>query len=177
MTWFIPIPKVLVPTKFRTFVTLPHETHLPIAPHPGAYGVKRKHHTHEGVDLYCAEGTDVQVVEDGVIVAIFHFTGTLAEPPSPWWRNTMAMLVEGESGVVVYGEVAPHLGRLVGDKVRRGEKLAQVMQVLTYHNGFPVSMLHLELHEPGTKYAWDWIDEKPPSLRDPTPFLLESRTR
>lgn len=175
MTWHIPIPKLLVPTKFRTFVTLPHETHLPIAQHPGAYGVKRKHHTHEGVDLYCAEGTDVSAVEDGEIVAIIHFTGSKAEPPSPWWWNTMAVLVEGETGVVVYGEVAPAQGMLVGDKVKRGEIIAHVMQVLKVHKGFPVSMLHLELHEPGTRYAWDWIDEKPPSLRDPTQYLLESR--
>ena len=175
MTWNLPISKVLVPTKFQTFVTLPHETHLPLAPHPGAFGVKRKHHTHEGVDLYCAEGTDVHAVEDGKIVAILHFTGEQAIPPSLWWRDTMAMLVEGESGVVVYGEMAPRLGKLVGDKVRRGDVVGNVMQVLSHYKGFPVSMLHLELHIHGTRDAYDWVDEKPVSLLDPTPFLMEAR--
>jgi hypothetical protein len=175
MVWHRPIPKLLVPTKFRDFVTLGHETQLPIAPHPGAYGVKRTHHTHEGVDLYCAVGTPVHAVEDGLIVNIIPFTGPHADPPSPWWHNTWAVLVEGESGVVVYGELFPRVKHAYEKKVKRGDDLGGVLKVLKEDKGYPMSMLHLELHEHGTTNAWDWIDEKPPSLRDPTPFLLEAK--
>lgn len=175
MTWHRPIPKLLVPTKFRDFVTLGHETQLPIAPHPGAYGVKRSHHTHEGVDLYCSHGTPVHAVEDGEIVAKIIFTGPRAEPPSPWWHETEAVLIEGSSGVVVYGEVTSISNRKIGFKLRRGDPVGFVTTVLKKDKGYPMSMLHLELHEHGTRNAWDWIDEKPPSLRDPTPLLLEAQ--
>ena len=174
MTWRVLIERTLVPTMNRDLFVGEHQAHLPIPPHPGAFGVKRTHHTHEGVDLYCPQGTPVFAVEDGEIVAVIPFTGRLAIPPSPWWRETEAVLVEGASGVVVYGEIAPVVRRQLGYKLQRSEPVGYVIQVLTKDKRYPLSMLHLELHVPGTRYAYDWLDERPPSLLDPTPFLFEA---
>jgi murein DD-endopeptidase MepM/ murein hydrolase activator NlpD len=160
--WYMPI-KVPDP---------PGESPLPLRPHPGAYGTRRKYHTHEGVDLYCPAETPVSAVEEGVVVAVVPFTGPGATPPSPWWQDTEAVLVEGASGVVVYGEVSPAV--VVGEHVARGGLVGHVLQVLTKDKGRPMSMLHLELHEHGTRDTFEWVDEKPGSLRDPTPYLLEA---
>lgn len=176
MNWHPPIGLVLVPSEdSMSFQTMkPGETALPLPPHPGAFGVERAHHVHEGVDLYCMEGTPVQAVEAGTIVAIIPFTG--AEAGSDWWHDTYAVLVEGESGVVLYGEISP-AGKQVGETVKRGETLGQVKQVLKTDKGRPMSMLHLELHEAGTRDAYEWTvaKGKPPSLRDPTPFLKAAK--
>jgi hypothetical protein len=142
--------------------------------HPGAFGYVRRNHVHEGVDLYCEDGTVVRAVEDGTIVAIIPFTGGHATPPSPWWRDTWAVLVEGSSGVVVYGEITPY-GQ-IGDTVLAGWTVGHVAQVLTKDKGRPMSMLHLELHDHGTRDAYEWTEEsgRPASLLDPTPHLLDA---
>lgn len=96
-------------------------TGLPLGQHPGAFGVRRANHIHEGVDLYCPEGTPVSAVEDGLVVAVIDFTGENAEPPSPWWHNTKAVLVEGETGVVVYGEILLGYDYWPGDLIKAGD--------------------------------------------------------
>jgi murein DD-endopeptidase MepM/ murein hydrolase activator NlpD len=171
--WHCPVPFKLLPTTNRDESVCADQTPLPLAPHPGAFGVKRKHHTHEGVDLYCPVGTKVSAVEPGEVVAVITFTGPNADPPSPWWLETFAVLVEGRSGVVVYGEIMYDLEIWMGKRVVRGETIGVVRQVLTKDKGYPMSMLHLELHVPGTRNAFDWVDERPPSLLDPTPYLKE----
>lgn len=143
------------------------ETVLPLPPHPGAFGVQRKHHVHEGVDLYCPVGTSVFAVEEGTVVARQWFTG--AKAGSPWWHDTEAVLIEGKTGVVVYGEISTDLQ--VGERVHAGQKIGQVLQVLKNDKGRPVSMLHLELHAHGTRDTYEWKDMRPQSLCDPTPFL------
>jgi hypothetical protein len=142
--------------------------------HPGAFGTMRRHHVHEGVDLYCAEGTMVSVVERGTVVAIEHFTGARSNPPSPWWLDTKAVLVEGQSGVVLYGEVEPCPGLIVGAHLECGQVLGRVVRVLRHDKGRPVSMLHIELHTQGTRCSRPWSREREPpdSLRDPTLFLV-----
>lgn len=176
MNWIRPFTFIrLVPTMNRQLVMKKDETHLPISPHPGAYGVRRKHHTHEGVDLYAPVGTGVHPVETGTIVAIIPFTGPSAVPPSAWWNDTQAVLIEGPSGVVVYGEVRPKELLKVGETVKTGDIIGYVEQVLKVDKGFPMSMLHLELHKHGTRDCFEWIDEKPESLKDPTEYLLRAR--
>lgn len=170
--WHNPLPLKLVPTEdSESFSTFPEgTTGLPIGRHPGAFGVRRKHHTHEGIDLYCPEGTPVRAVEDGIVVAVIKFTGSETYPPSPWWEDTEAVLVEGESGVVVYGEITAT--REVGDLVQGGSLLGYVVRVLKEDKGRPTSMLHLELHEPGTRDAYEWLESRPDSLLDPTAYFL-----
>ena len=156
---------------FLTFE--PGNTGVPVGPdHPGAFGFKRKHHTHEGIDLYCPENTPVAAVEFSVVVALVPFTGAHATPPSPWWHNTWAVLLEGESGVVVYGEIKPSRIYHPGDIIQAGEIIGHVTPVLIEDKGRPMSMLHLELHKPGTKEAVDWTDVRPATLLDPTAHLL-----
>lgn len=146
------------------------QTGVPIHPHPGSFGFVRKNHTHEGVDLYVRDGSTVYAVETGAVVGVLPFTGEHAD--SPWWHDTYAVLIEGASGVVVYGEIAPWVE--VGQTVRAGEPLGAVKQVLKNDKGRPMSMLHLELHAHGTRDVYEWtVDgEKPASLLDPTPHLI-----
>lgn len=170
--WHKPVDLRLVSTDDTlSFQQMPAGvTGLPLAPHPGAYGVARQHHRHEGVDFYCAEGTPVHAVEDGVVVRVLAFTGPKAD--SPWWHDTDAVLVEGVSGVVLYGELAPTVKE--GAHVVAGQVIGHIVQVLREDKGRPMSMLHLELHAAGTRDCYEWTDAtgKPPTLQDPTPYLL-----
>lgn len=170
--WKKPIDLQLITTDDTlSFKAMPEgATGLPLEPHPGAFGVSRQHHRHEGVDFYCPEGTPVQAVEDGVVVRVMGFTGPKAD--SPWWHDTDAVLIEGASGVVLYGEIAPQVKE--GDRVSAGQVVGHIVQVLREDKGRPMSMLHLELHTAGTRDCYEWTDEsgKPPSLQDPTPYLL-----
>lgn len=179
MAWSKPIPLSIVADPDPDGFSRHPEgtTGLPVGPdHPGAFGHVRRNHVHEGVDLYCPEGTPVHAVEDGVVVAVIDFTGTAAEPPSPWWRDTQAVLVEGETGVVVYGEIAPGADIRVGVRFDAGDAIGRVVQVLAKDKGRPMTMLHLELHRHGTRDAYEWTEGggAPESLRDPTPHLMEA---
>ena len=130
--------------------------------------MQRRQDIHTGVDLYAPEGMSVRSVEEGVVVAVERFTGEAAE--SPWWEETDAVLVEGPSGVVCYGEVWPKVD--VGWRVPPGARVGVVRRVLKpgKPNG---SMLHLELYRPGTRQTVWWRGgERPPGLLDPTERLL-----
>ena len=164
MTWIYPI------SGWDTYGT-------PVGDHPGAFGVRRKHNIHEGVDIYCDDGARVRAVEDGVVSNICWFTGPFAG--SPWWRPTMAVMVEGATGLVVYGEVS-HVrpGNIdVGAQVRAGQHIGYVTRVLKKDKGKPTSMLHIELRAHGhtESSVWELDQPKPDWLLDPTPYLLETR--
>ena len=141
--WKNPLPlRLVVSDDSESFRTMPKEaTALPLAPHPGAYGVQRQNHVHEGIDLYCPAGTAVCAVESGEVVAVIPFTGVQAG--SDWWENTDAVLIEGQSGVVVYGEIAPSCA--VGQRVAAGQHIAGMGS-----EGFSTgSHLHFEIHPSG----------------------------
>jgi phosphopantothenoylcysteine decarboxylase len=155
---------------------------IPVEGHPGAFLTKREHHTHTGVDLYTKDGQTVYAVEDGVIVGMEPFTGAIDN--SPWWEDTWCILVEGESGVVCYGELhKDHDVRHIGDKVKQGCSIGNVKKVLKRDKpkegvrGHSTSMLHIEIYKHGIKRAFeeqgdnksDWND-----LIDPTPYLLHA---
>lgn len=141
---------------------------IPMGAHVGAFGVQRKHHIHEGIDLYCSSGAVVRAVERGIVVVVEPFTGPNAG--SPWWLDTQCVLVEGASGVVVYGEIATEVP--VGSVVDVGAPLGTVARVLRVNKGRPQDMLHLELHAPGTRQCPEWTTERPATLLDPTPHCL-----
>lgn len=145
---------------------------LPEAPASGSFGAVRRHDVHTGVDLYAEEGADALAVEDGVVVALEDFTGPAAG--SPWWLDTRAVLVEGASGVVLYGEVDPAVG--VGDRVRRGDVVGRVRRVLRHDKGLPTAMLHLELYAHGARASawWRHGEPRPDALRDPTALLRDA---
>lgn len=172
MTWQSPVKYTLVQTADSlSFRHMPEgATGLPVAPHPGAFGVQRKNHVHEGVDIYVPEGTPVFAVEPGRVVAVRPFTGPVLG--HHWWLPTQAVWVEGPSGVVVYGEIAPSVSD--GQLVEAGALLGHVARVLKTDKGRPTSMLHLELRTPGNTDDIEWLDyeKRPPALLDPTPLLL-----
>ncbi len=173
--WMFPLLYKAVPTQNRDRCVAGSETQLPVGCHPGAFGVRRKHHIHEGVDLYARVNDAVYAVESGIVVGIEEFTGPNADPPSPWWLPTKAVLVQGSSGVVLYGEISPLVA--VGTGLIAGQLLGTVQRVLVNDKGYPTSMLHLELHVHGTRtssHPWDDEHGRPASLLDPTPFLLEA---
>lgn len=147
---------------------------VPQGDHPGAFGVKRKHHTHEGVDLYCDQGEAIFAVQTGRVICIMPFTGPAAG--SPWWLPTDAVFVQGSSGIVVYGEVVAKC--VEGQFIARGELVARARRVLVNDKGLPTTMLHLELRDPRFPAAFcpfDWANgaQQPEWLRNPTQHLLE----
>jgi murein DD-endopeptidase MepM/ murein hydrolase activator NlpD len=146
---------------------------IPQEGEPGAFGAKRRFDIHTGVDLYACEGEPVLAVEDGIVTYIQRFTGE--EAGSPWWLSTDAVLIEGASGVVLYGEVTPRVQPNM--RVIAGDVIGQVKRVLRHDKGTPTSMLHLELYAPGVKDGCWWrLDEpKPAELRDPTELLLGAK--
>lgn len=127
--------------KFRDYIPRFYE--------PGAFGAIRKFDIHEGVDIYTHDGAEVHAVEDGVVTAIYEFTGKKAD--CDWWNETWRIKVEGKSGVVTYGELKQPLIVNVGDKVRAGKVIGHVTPVLRPEKYRPdirnhsVAMLHVEL--------------------------------
>lgn len=156
-------------------IELLHED-IPATGDPGAFGTVRKHDIHTGVDLYCEDGELVFNVENGTVVAIEAFTGEHAD--SPWWNDTWAILVEGPTGVICYGELIPEFDLQVGDKVYYNQCLGRVKQVLKKDKGKnPPSMLHFELYKHGTRKTvwWHQGNPQPTELLDPTPLLIQLR--
>jgi len=136
-----------------------------------AFGAVRRHDIHTGVDLVCDVGTPVYAMEAGVVVNTFIFTGE--KVGTPWWHETHGVLIQGNAGNILYGEIA--INKLeVGDEVISGQCIGWVMQVLINDKGRPMSMLHLELYDHsycGIGVVWKLGEEKPSELRDPTPIL------
>lgn len=149
-------------------------TEIPSAPHPGAFGVKRKNHIHEGIDLYCEESDKVYSMMDGKIIRIDAFTGVHAG--SPWWNDTWYVLIEHNDFTINYGEIIPDKSLFVGKEVKEGDIIGEVKMVLKKDKGRPKSMLHLEMYEKGTKEPikeWALGEEKPHQLLDPTNYLQQ----
>lgn len=129
-----------------------------------SFGWKRTNDRyHVGIDIYGDPGDDVIAMENGMIVGIQGFLGP-----------TKAMLVEGESGLVVlYGEITDQswtkLGLKKGSFVEKGQKIATVGL-----NDAGGGMLHLETYKKGTKQNIQWKQSVKPDSRilNPTKYLL-----
>lgn len=150
------------------------QTELPVGDHPGAFGVERANHFHEGVDLYGQDGDEVRAMEDGVVVFNGPFTGPKAQ--SPWWLDTDAVAISGLRGVIFYGEITAE-PLAVGQEVRAGDLLGRLSRVLRKDKGRPLHMLHVELYEPGIHQScgvWTKDRERPEGLLDPTALLQEA---
>jgi murein DD-endopeptidase MepM/ murein hydrolase activator NlpD len=132
-------------------------------PLQGRFEGIRKFDIHTGIDLYCDDREPVYAIEEGIIVNITLFTGGT---DSSWWYETYAILVEGKSGVILYGELyKPTL--IIGDKVLGGKTLGFVKRVLKKDKGFPTTMLHLELYKKGYRGEGEWWrDCKPKELEN-----------
>jgi murein DD-endopeptidase MepM/ murein hydrolase activator NlpD len=151
-----------------------NQTEIPLLPHPGAFGKRRKNHTHEGVDLYCNDGDEVFSIKSGKIIGIFPFTGEHAG--TGWWNNTWSVFIEHDNYVINYGEIIPSKYLFVGKIINEGEFLGEVKIVLKKDKGRPMSMLHLEMYKLGTKIPikeWALEKQKPEELIDPTNFLID----
>lgn len=156
-------------------IDLENEVQIPVGPHVGAFGIRRRHDVHKGIDLYAPVGEKVYPVESGTIVDICPFTGEIAG--FPWWENTWGVYVEGKSGVVVYGEIQPNPTLKIGDIVNPNRMdIGSVLQVLKRDNKRPLSMLHLELHDRWHIHTeqWEIGKPKPEGILDPTKYLLKS---
>lgn len=142
--------------------------------HPGAFGTVRRNHIHEGIDLYCSNDEPVFAMTDGTVTSIItHFTGP--EAGSPWWNQTSAIVIEDIAGVWIYGEIVVTAAVCVGDTVKAGDHIGNVVPVLKVDKGRPMSMLHLERYTLGTIDSvgvWELDSSQPPNLVDPTPELV-----
>jgi len=148
------------------------DVEIPVGLHVGAFGAERKFDTHKGVDLYAPADTPVYAIEDGVVVNIAVFTG--ASIGMPWWNETKVVKVEGESGVLVYGEIKPIGGIKLNDEINEGDQLGIVLTVLQNDKGRPMSMLHFARHRHNVIGNGRWLvgDPQPSGLLDPTNLLI-----
>lgn len=149
------------------------ETEVPIEPHCGSFGAKRKFDMHTGVDLYCNEGDTVFAIEDGLVVLVEEFTGKNAN--SEWWNDTKAVHIEGISGVIVYGEIEPNIEIIEGLTISAGQKIGMVKQVLKHDKGRPTCMLHVELYKHGNRQSCIWTPDKTKNknMLNPTEMLID----
>lgn len=154
---------------------------IPINNHPGAFGVRRKHDIHEGVDLYTYAGAEVLAMHDGVVIANYNFTG--APVGTPWWNETNALLVRVSGLYFVYGELESKCQP--GDNIKKGDVIGHILPVLPENKirldiqGHSNAMLHLEKWHMHTTDVLDmqrppWTDysNRPNGLLDPTAGLI-----
>lgn len=144
----------------------------------GEFGFKRSYYYHQGIDLYVAgdRETKVRLAETGTVVAIEDFTGP---PDHPHWLYTQAVLVEGKSGVICYGEIEPLPGIKVGDEIIASTHIAYVRPVIPEGLerpdifGHSRWMLHFEWYTHGTRESVSWHHEDgyPLNLRNPSIML------
>lgn len=177
--WEFPLPSQYRGTTIDSYSFLDFnwkdEVEIPLHPHVGSFGIRRRHDNHKGVDLYAEVGTAVYAVESGTIVDICPFTGPSAG--FPFWEETVGVYIEGPSGIVVYGELGElKEGLKIGDFVPRSNFIGKVARVIKNDKGRPLSMLHLELHEKGYIHTghWELGQPKPEGVLDPTPYLIKS---
>ena len=159
---------------------------IPESNHPGSFLKERKFHFHEGVDLYAKDREDVFAVEKGTVHCVIDFTG--ASCGSPWWNETKAIVIKGKSGYVLYGEVSPLEHIKKGIRIKRGERIANVKQVLKKRKSNPQAMLHIELYSKEIDEPIELIKNKRKrkkddkiykkiekyGLIDPTPYLKKA---
>lgn len=151
---------------------------IPPIGHVGDFAYKRSFYYHPGIDLYCELEQEVCAMEDGILVHIEQFTGTNAEPTSPWWNDTWAIMIEGASGVIGYCELMPQYTLFprdnpIGRKILAGQVIGTIIPVLKKDKGNGTTMLHLEHYVAGTREHVTWMLDtpKPAELLNPRALL------
>ena len=156
-TWLSPLPGSIL--------------RLPLgSTHPCGFGSSRKGGFNTGIDLVCEPHQEVVAVESGRVLAITNFS---AKQPQPWINMTRVVLIEGESGVIAYGNIKEVPGLAAGEYIDAGELIGTVMPI--YKNKKNKSTkLKLEWYTRGTKKRGAWLPckPKPSNMLDPTPMLL-----
>jgi hypothetical protein len=142
-------------------------------PHPGSFLFPRRFDVHSGIDFYAPMGAPVHAMEMGRVIQVDWYTGTNAD--TPWWMDTRAVHVRGESGIIIYGEIQEDVEE--GDEVIAGQVIGYVVPVLKHWKGRPMSMLHLELYDRRWVGACDDVTDgeaESKYLKDPTDLFRES---
>ena len=121
--------------------------------------------------MYCQNNQEVYAIESGTVVNILPFTGEIAG--YPWWNDTYCVMVESDSGVINYGEILPERSLKIGDEIKRGQFIGNIIRVLKKDKGLPMDMLHLEIYKHGSTetVGWNLNSPKPDSLMDPYELL------
>jgi len=142
--------------------------------HPAGFGAKRPYNRHTGVDLFCDHNQPLAAVEDGIVVSIRDFSKH--KENKPWLNRTRVILIEGKTGVVAYCNVKERNGLKIGQEVKAGEIVGNVIRINKKKRRKDTCMLHLELYSIGTRkrVTWSYQFPKPPQLLDPTPHLLST---
>jgi hypothetical protein len=148
---------------------------IPPEGHVGDFAFRRSFYYHPGIDIYCPIYSIVEAIEDGIVVNIEHFTGAEANPPSPWWNDTWAVMVEGVSGVIGYCELVYDSRLTVGSQIKMGDIIGSIIPVLKKDKGNGTTMLHLEHYISGTKHHVTWVldTDKPVELLNPRDLLYK----
>lgn len=153
---------------------------IPVCLHYGSFLIKRRFDYHAGVDLYAPEGASVYAIEDSDVVSIRAFTG--AEAECPHWNETQCVDLEGQTGILCYGEIKPDPNLKVGDRVRKGQTIGHVIPVLKKDKGKAMSMLHFSMHSHGWKHMVK--DQNDPEQEhffdphiDPTLLLIQLKAK
>jgi hypothetical protein len=146
---------------------------------PGGFGTKQKFNFHTGVDLLCKHLQPLAAVEAGTIVSLQDFSKNKNKQQqeqnnNPRYNNTRVILIEGKTGVVAYCNVKESENIKVGMKVNAGDIIGNVVRVNKNKRENDICMLHLELHEHGTRkrVTWSFVFPKPVQLLDPTEHLV-----
>lgn len=140
----------------------------------GKFAAVRRHHIHEGVDVYAKEGAPVHAMISGQVINIRPFTGEKAGHPH--WNDTDCIMIyhDNQTGILNYGELVPIEGLAIGDEIAAGQIIGHVKRVLKNDKGRPTSMLHIERYVIDTVMPipeWPLEVVQPRQLLDPSPIL------
>lgn len=136
------------------------------------FAAKRKFDIHTGIDIFVPNGTKVHSMNDGIVVNVEWFTGINSIPPTPWWNDTKAVWIQGMNKVViVYGEIETKLK--IGQKIKKGQVVGKIIQVLKKQKVNPPAMLHLEMYKekPDNTVIWNHDEEIPNLLLNPLEYM------
>lgn len=122
-----------------------------------------------GIDIKCSENTQVQAIEDGIILNVKDYSGLYSN--NPWWNPTKSVFVEGASGVIVYSCISPQQSIFIGGFVNEGDILG-IVKSLSKDNVH----LNLQNYSFGEKdfINWKFKSEQPENIHNPRNLILKT---